>query len=39
MNKTHPNEKLASEEAVPRVFGIVLLIRIDQHWLLIAMDN
>ena len=39
MSGTHPNEKLASEEAIPRVFGVVLLVRIDQHRPLIATNN
>ena len=39
MSGTHPNEKLASEEAIPRVFRVVLLVRVDQHWPLIATNN
>lgn len=34
----HPNEKLASEEAIPRVFRIICFL-IDKHWPLIAMDS
>jgi len=38
MDTAHPNEKLASEEAIPRVFGITFFL-IDKHWPLIAMDS
>jgi len=38
MDTAHPNEKLASEEAIPRVFGIIFFL-IDKHWPLIAMDS
>ena len=37
MSGTHPNEKLASEEAIPRVFGV--MVRIDQHRPLITTNN
>jgi len=38
MDTAHPNEKLASEEATPRIFGIIFFL-IDKHWPLIAMDS
>ena len=38
IDTAHPNKKLASEEAIPRVFGIIFSL-IDKHWPLIAMDS
>ena len=35
---THPNEKFASEETMPRLFRIIFIL-INQHQPLIAMDN
>ena len=38
MDTAHPNKKLASKEATPRVFGIVFML-IEEHWPLITMDS
>jgi hypothetical protein len=36
---THPNQKTVSEEAVPRVLQIILLVLVQQQWPLITGDS
>ena len=36
---THPNQKTVSEEAVPRVLRIILLVFVQQQWPLITADS
>jgi hypothetical protein len=35
----NPDENLASEQPLPRVFGIILLVCVHQHWPLITADR
>jgi hypothetical protein len=37
--RANPDKELASEQPLPRLSGIVLLICIDQYWPLIATDG
>jgi hypothetical protein len=36
---THPNQKTVSEQAVPRVLWIILLVLVQQQWPLITADS
>jgi hypothetical protein len=36
---THPNQKTVSEEAIPRLLHLILLVLVQQQWPLITTDS